>query len=174
MARERDPLVVGGVIGDVLDLFNRSISIRVIYNNREVANGCDLRPSVVVNQPRVELGGDDLRTFYTLVMVDPDAPSPSDPNLREYLHWLVTDIPEGTTANFGQEIVCYESPRPSIGIHRFVFVLFRQLGRQTVYAPGWRQNFYTRDFAELYNLGLPVAAAYYNCQRERGTGGRRY
>jgi hypothetical protein len=21
------------------------------------------------------------------VMVDPDAPSPSDPNLREYLHW---------------------------------------------------------------------------------------
>lgn len=73
----------------------------------------------------------------------------------------------------GHEIVCYESPRPSMGIHRFVFVLFRQLGRQTVYAPGWRQNFNTRDFAELYNLGSPVAAVYYNCQRESGTGGRR-
>ncbi|KAJ4956644.1 hypothetical protein NE237_013427 [Protea cynaroides] len=174
MARERDPLVVGGVIGDVLDSFNRSISIRVIYNNREVANGCDLRPSVVVNQPRVELGGNDLRTFYTLVMVDPDAPSPSDPNLREYLHWMVTDIPEGTTTNFGQEIVCYERPQPTVGIHRLIFVLFRQLGRGTVYAPGWRQNFNTREFAELYNLGLPVAAIYFNCQRERGTGGRRY
>lgn len=23
------------------------------------------------------------------VMVDPDAPSPSEPNLREYLHWYV-------------------------------------------------------------------------------------
>lgn len=66
----------------------------------------------------------------------------------------------------GQEIVCYESPRPTMGIHRFVFVLFRQLGRQTVYAPGWRQNFNTKDFAELYNLGLPVAAVYFNCQRE--------
>ncbi|GKC29113.1 zinc finger MYM-type protein 1-like protein, partial [Tanacetum coccineum] len=57
-----------------------------------------------------------------------------------------------------QEIVCYENPRPSMGIHRMVFVLFRQMGRQTVYAPGWRQNFNTKDFAELYNLGSPVAA----------------
>lgn len=73
----------------------------------------------------------------------------------------------------GQEILCYEPPRPYMGIHRFVFVLFQQLGRQTVYAPGWRQNFNTRDFAELYNLGLPVAAVYFNCQRERGSGGRR-
>ncbi|CAI0401388.1 unnamed protein product [Linum tenue] len=157
--------------------------LRVSYvNNREVYNGSELKPSQVANQPRVHIGGDDLRTFYTLysyhiyvlqVMVDPDAPSPSDPNLREYLHWLVTDIPATTGATFGQEVVCYESPRPWVGIHRFVFVLFRQLGRQTVYAPGWRQNFSTRDFAELYNLGLPVAAVYFNCQRETGSGGRR-
>nr|AEG19545.1 flowering locus T-like protein [Vitis labrusca x Vitis vinifera] len=173
MPRERDPLVVGRVVGDVLDPFLRSITLRVTYNNREVANGCEFRPSQLVSQPRVDIGGDDLRTFYTLVMVDPDAPSPSNPNLREYLHWLVTDIPATTGANFGQEIVCYESPRPTAGIHRFVFVLFRQLGRQTVYAPGWRQNLNTRDFAELYNLGLPVAAVYFNCQREGGSGGRR-
>ncbi|GMJ02507.1 FLOWERING LOCUS T, REDUCED STEM BRANCHING 8 [Hibiscus trionum] len=173
MPRDRDPLVVGRVVGDVLDSFTRSISLRVSYPIREVNNGVELKPSHVVNQPRVDVGGDDFRTFYTLVMVDPDAPSPSDPNLREYLHWLVTDIPATTGAGFGQEVVCYESPRPTIGIHRFVFVLFRQLGRQTVYAPGWRQNFNTRDFAELYNLGLPVAAVYFNCQRESGTGRRR-
>ncbi|KAM0056657.1 putative phosphatidylethanolamine-binding protein [Helianthus debilis subsp. tardiflorus] len=87
--------------------------------------------------------------------------------------WLVTDIPSTTGASFGQEVVCYESPRPSMGIHRIVFVLFRQLGRQTVYAPGWRQNFNTRDFAELYNLGSPVATVYFNCQRESGFGRRR-
>ncbi|KAL0452246.1 UNVERIFIED_CONTAM: protein HEADING DATE 3A [Sesamum latifolium] len=173
MPRDRDPLVVGRVVGDVLDPFTRSVGLRVIYSSREVSNGCEFRPSQVLNQPRVDVGGDDLRTFFTLVMVDPDAPSPSDPSLREYLHWLVTDIPATTGASFGQEIVCYENPRPSMGIHRFVFVLFRQLGRQTVYAPGWRQNFNTRDFAELYNLGSPIAAVYYNCQRESGTGGRR-
>ncbi|KAF9677003.1 hypothetical protein SADUNF_Sadunf08G0062100 [Salix dunnii] len=173
MSRNRDPLTVGRVIGDVLDPFMRSISLRVNYNSREVNNGCELKPSQVVNQPRVDIGGEDLRTFYTLVMVDPDAPSPSDPSLREYLHWLVTDIPATTGASFGQETLCYESPRPTVGIHRFVFVLFRQLGRQTVYAPGWRQNFNTRNFAELYNLGSPVAAVYFNCQRESGSGGRR-
>ncbi|KAJ3683081.1 hypothetical protein LUZ60_013308 [Juncus effusus] len=173
MYRERDPLVVGRVVGDVVDHFVRRGNLRVVYGSKEVANGCELKPSQVVHQPRVEVGGNDLRTLYTLVMVDPDAPSPSDPNLREYLHWLVTDIPGTTGPTFGQEIVSYESPRPTAGIHRFVFVLFQQLGRQTVYTPGWRQNFNTRDFAELYNLGSPIAAVYFNCQRESGSGGRR-
>ncbi|PWA54500.1 FT like protein [Artemisia annua] len=105
MPRERDPLVVGRVIGDVLDSFTRSINLSVSYNDREVSNGCELKPSKVVNQPRVEIGGDDMRAFHTLVMVDPDAPSPSDPNLREYLHWLVTDIPATTGAQFATEKV---------------------------------------------------------------------
>lgn len=68
MPRERDPLVVGRVVGDVLDPFTRTIGLRVIYRDREVNNGCELRPSQVVNQPRVEVGGDDLRTFFTLVI----------------------------------------------------------------------------------------------------------
>jgi protein FLOWERING LOCUS T len=74
----------------------------------------------------------------------------------------------------GNEIVPYESPRPTAGIHRFVFILFRQSVRQTTYAPGWRSNFNTRDFAAIYNLGPPVAGMYFNCQRENGCGGRRY
>ncbi|XP_061973682.1 protein VERNALIZATION 3-like [Populus nigra] len=170
MPRDREPLSVGRVIGDVLDPSTRSISLRVNYNSREVNNGCELKPSHVVNQHRVDIGGEDLRTFYTLV-----SPNHDHGHIRmdKYLHWLVTDIPATTGANFGQEVVCYESPRPTAGIHRFVFVLFRQLGRETVYAPGWRQNFNTRDFAELYNLGSPVAAVYFNCQRETGSGGRR-
>ncbi|KAJ4793314.1 Flowering locus T [Rhynchospora pubera] len=174
MHRQRaDPLVVARVIGDVLDPFVRAAPLRVTYGSREVNNGCELKPSQVVNKPRVDVGGNDLRTFYTLVMVDPDAPSPSEPNHRETLHWLVANIPGTTGVNFGQEIVSYEEPKPTLGIHRFVFVLFQQPSRQTVEAPGWRPNFNTRDFAELYNLGSPVAAVYFNCQRESGSGGRR-
>ncbi|XP_050373029.1 protein HEADING DATE 3A-like [Argentina anserina] len=173
-ARHQEPLVLGRVIGDVLTPFAKSVSLTMTFsNNKQVTSGSELKPSHVVNRPRVEIGGDDLRNFYTLVMVDPDAPSPSDPNLREYLHWLVTDIPATTAASFGQEIVSYESPRPTMGIHRFVTVLYRQMGRQTVFAPGWRQNFNTRVFAENYNLGSPVAAVYFTCQRESGSGGRR-
>lgn len=62
-----DPLIVGRVIGDVLDPFTKSVDFRVVYNNREVNNACVLKPSQVVMQPRVHIGGDDLRNFYTLV-----------------------------------------------------------------------------------------------------------
>ncbi|CAL0322774.1 unnamed protein product [Lupinus luteus] len=172
MAREGNPLVLGGVIGDVLNPFTTLVSFRVSFSNREISNGYELRPSHVVNRPRVSVGGDDLRTFYTLVMVDADAPSPSNPFLREYLHWMVTDIPSTTSAVFGRDVMFYESPQPSEGIHRLVFVLFKQLGRDTVFAPEWRQNFNSRNFAEINNL-IPAAAVYFNCQRERGCGGRR-
>jgi len=67
MARESDPLVVGRVVGDVLDPFTRSIPLTIIYSSREVINGREFKPSQVANQPRVEIGGGDLRTFYTLV-----------------------------------------------------------------------------------------------------------
>lgn len=69
MPRSTDPLVVGGVIGEVLDPFTSSISLRVVYNNTsQVINCCELRPSQIASQPRVEVGGHDLRTFYTLVI----------------------------------------------------------------------------------------------------------
>jgi protein FLOWERING LOCUS T len=70
--------------------------------------------------------------------------------------------------------MCYEAPNPTTGIHRMVLVLFRQLGRETVYAPSMRHNFSTRGFARRYNLGAPVAAMYFNCQRQNGSGGRRF
>lgn len=65
----RDPLLVGRVIGDVLDPFTRSISLRVSYGNRDVTNGSEFKPSAVVSQPRAEIGGTDMRTFYTLVSI---------------------------------------------------------------------------------------------------------
>ncbi|KAI4316030.1 hypothetical protein L6164_024049 [Bauhinia variegata] len=70
-AREqRDPLAVARVIGDVLDPFTRSINLRVTYGgNREVTNGCEFKPSQIVNQPTVDVGGDDMRTLFTLVTI---------------------------------------------------------------------------------------------------------
>ncbi|RCV15858.1 hypothetical protein SETIT_3G091600v2 [Setaria italica] len=176
MSMSRDPLVVGNVVGDIVDYFPASALLRVSYGGREMTCGSELRPSQVATEPAVSItgGGHDGRALFTLVMVDPDSPSPSNPSKREYLHWLVTDIPEGAGANHGNEVVAYESPRPTAGIHRFVFIVFRQVVRQAIYAPGWRANFNTRDFAACYSLGAPVAGAYFNCQREGGCGGRRY
>ncbi|XP_066160275.1 protein FLOWERINGUS T isoform X1 [Oryza sativa Japonica Group] len=218
MSRGRDPLALSQVIGDVLDPFIKSAAMRINYGEKEITNGTGVRSSAVFTAPHVEIEGRDQTKLYTLVMVDPDAPSPSKPEYREYLHWIgmqpsrkgggcflsnhqqlknscsicywVGDRhPRGNRCTFwlsswtvvicptapqGNEIVPYEAPRPPAGIHRLVFVLFKQEARQTVYAPGWRQNFNVRDFSAFYNLGPPVAALYFNCQKESGVGGRRF
>ncbi|XP_037408834.1 protein FLOWERING LOCUS T-like [Triticum dicoccoides] len=173
MLRSRDPLIIGRIVGDVVDYFDASARLRVSYGNREITAGSELRPSQVANQPTVRITG-RAGSLYTLVMVDPDVPGPSDPSEREYLHWFVTDIPEGGDVGHGTEVVAYEKPQPTAGIHRLAFVVFRQAAREAIYAPGWRSNFITRDMAECYNLGAPVAAAYFNCQREGSCGGRRW
>nr|QLM02138.1 flowering locus T 1A [Elleanthus aurantiacus] len=162
------------VLGETFGSFDHLVRLRVSYNNKPFSNGCDFRPSSVVNRPRVEVGGDDLRVFYTLVMIDLDAPNPSNPTLKEYLHWLVTDIPATTDASFGHELIKYESPHPTTGIHRIVFALLRQFKRNSVSKPELRENFNTRTFAQVNNLSSPVAAAYFNCQREAGSGGRKF
>ncbi|KAJ8479052.1 hypothetical protein OPV22_022779 [Ensete ventricosum] len=167
MSRPVEPLVVGRVIGEVLDSFRPSVRILVTYSsNKLVFNGHEFYPSTVSSRPRVEVQGGDMRSFFTLIMTDPDVPGPSDPYLREHLHWIVTDIPGTTDASFGREVVSYESPRPNIGIHRFVFVLFKQKRRQAVSPPTSRDRFSTRRFAEENGLDLPVAAVYFNSQRE--------
>ncbi|KAE8691058.1 Protein CENTRORADIALIS-like [Hibiscus syriacus] len=168
MAKLSDPLVVGGVIGDVIDAISPSVKMTVTFNsNWQVYNGHEFFPSSVINKPKVEVHGGDMRSFFTLVMTDPDVPGPSDPYLREHLHWIVTDIPGTTDATFGRELVNYELPRPNIGIHRFVFLLFKQMRRQTVKTtPSLRDRFNTRKFAEENELGVPVAAVYFNAQRE--------
>ncbi|KAI3458179.1 hypothetical protein Pfo_014842 [Paulownia fortunei] len=167
MSRPLEPLSVGGVIGEVVDNFIPCVKLIVTYNsNKQVSNGHELMPAVIMAKPRVEIGGEDMRASYTLVMTDPDVPGPSDPYLREHLHWIVTDIPGTTDASFGREIVSYETPKPVIGIHRYVFILFKQKARHTVKPPASRDHFNTRRFAEENRLGLPVAAVYFNAQRE--------
>lgn len=70
MSRVPDPLIIGRVIGEVVDNFFPSVKITVTYNsNKQVANGHELMPALITARPRVEIGGDDMRTSYTLVSI---------------------------------------------------------------------------------------------------------
>ncbi|PRQ25499.1 putative phosphatidylethanolamine-binding protein [Rosa chinensis] len=140
----------------------------VIYScNKQVSNGHEIMPSIITAKPRIDIGGEDMSAAYTLIMTDPDFPSPSDPYLREHLHQLVTDIPGTTDVSFGREVVEYETLKPVVGIHHYVFLLFKQArGRQTVRVLASRDNFNTRQFSQGNGLGLLVAAVYFNTQRE--------
>ena len=68
MSRALEPLIVGKVIGEVLDHFNPTVKMMVTYNsNKQVFNGHEFFPSAVANMPRVEVQGGDLRSLFTLV-----------------------------------------------------------------------------------------------------------
>nr|ACU14433.1 unknown [Glycine max] len=166
MAASVDPLVVGRVIGDVVDMFIPSVNMSVYFGSKHVTNGCDIKPSIAISPPKLALTG-NMDNLYTLVMTDPDAPSPSEPSMREWIHWILVDIPGGTNPFRGKEIVSYVGPRPPIGIHRYIFVLFQQKGPLgLVEQPPTRASFNTRYFARQLDLGLPVATVYFNSQKE--------
>lgn len=110
-----DPLVIGRVVGDVVDYFNTTVKMSVTYNNtKQVYNGHEFFPSSLTIKPKVHIHGGDMRSFFTLVlsifffsssysfhayiyfssfffqiMTDPDVPGPSDPYLKEHLHWYI-------------------------------------------------------------------------------------
>ncbi|GAB2301130.1 hypothetical protein Dimus_035163 [Dionaea muscipula] len=135
MARSIDPFVVGRVVGDVLDLFVPSVELTVCFGSKQVSNGCEIKPSMASDRPFVLVDGSSSclnprYDLFTLVMTDPDAPSPSEPRLREWLHWQK-----------------------------------RGMG-STIGPPQTRNNFSTRQFAAEHDLRLPVAAAYFNSQKE--------
>ncbi|KAL3624475.1 hypothetical protein CASFOL_031143 [Castilleja foliolosa] len=171
MGANVDPLVVGRVIGDVVDLFVPTAAMSVYYASKHVNNGCDIKHSMAATQPRVTITGHP-NDFYTLVMTDPDAPSPSEPSLREWVHWIVTDIPGCTNVTRGKEVVEYVGPRPAVGIHRYIIVLFRQtkgvgvIGLEEADVPTSRSHFNTRAFAQHFDLGLPVATVYFIAHKE--------
>ena len=68
MAASVDPLVVGRVIGEVLDMFVPSVNMSVYYGPKHVTNGCDIKPSMAINPPKITLSGhtDELYTLVSL------------------------------------------------------------------------------------------------------------
>lgn len=100
-----------------------------------------------------EVGAAD--EYYTLCLVDPDAPSRKNPKNREWLHWMVVNIPalkrqtkldprghhsglgldyggdqeeEAVLIEKGQEVVEYvgSAPPKGTGLHRYVYALYQQ------------------------------------------------
>ncbi|KAF2303453.1 hypothetical protein GH714_018503 [Hevea brasiliensis] len=156
MARSLEPLVVGKVIGDVLDMYNPVAEFTVRYGSKQIANGWEIKPSVAAEMPHVQIMGS---RFFSLISI---------PWLWLILMPQVLVNQNGENGSTGHELVPYMGPQPPTGIHRYVFALFKQkaalMGRSR--PPDGRGNFSTRQFAAQHGFGLPVAAVYFNSQKE--------
>ncbi|KHN77275.1 26 kDa secreted antigen [Toxocara canis] len=145
--------------------------VRAFFNNLEVTCGNPLTPAQV-SSPPTRLGWDaDSNGLYTLILTDPDAPSRQNPTLREWLHWLVINIPGNNTSR-GNVIATFipSGPPQGTGLHRYVFLVFSQPGNITNPGIGplpnatGRPNFNTNAFVTRNNLGFAYAGNFYQSQ----------
>ena len=79
-----NPRKGGHVVPDVADsLSGDPVALKVTYNGKAFSEGDELHPKDAASPPKVEVEGASGAT-YTLIMSDPDAPSPAKPTNREW------------------------------------------------------------------------------------------
>merc|ERR1712087_136620 len=74
----------------------------------------------------------DTAIKYVVIMTDPDAPSKELPLFREFIHWVVTEVPlEGDTLVVEKGNTCVPwvgfAPPCKSGFHRYVFLVYKQV-----------------------------------------------
>ncbi|XP_071338679.1 phosphatidylethanolamine-binding protein 4 [Trachinotus anak] len=122
--------------------------------------------STVWKAPQIYFSGAHKKKMYTLVMVDPDAPSRTNPTSAYWRHWLVVDI-QGDALKKGQiqgtSLADYRPPTPphKSGFHRYQFMLFEQPPDAPVSLTGQekssRGKWDLQAFITRFDLGEPVA-----------------
>jgi phosphatidylethanolamine-binding protein (PEBP) family uncharacterized protein len=110
--------VLGIASGEVTPLF---VSFG---GHNAVTDGAELSKAQAAHAPHVDFKG-DAGKLYTLIMVDPDAPSPDNPTMAQWLHWIVANIPEGDVSK-GDTITLYAGPTPPRGTHRYIITMYEQ------------------------------------------------
>lgn len=163
--------IANKLVPDVIDVAPvEKLEVSYLKPNKKVDLGNELRPNDTLEAPAISYEADS-DSFYTLMMVDPDAPSRKVPIFREWQHWLVVNIP-ATELKDGKTIREYLKcgPPPFTGLHRYVFLLFKQTDKidfneshsSNTYV--FRARFSTKKFIKKYNLGNPVAGNFFLSQ----------
>jgi phosphatidylethanolamine-binding protein (PEBP) family uncharacterized protein len=91
-------------------------NLPVAFNRTKVFDGEHLGLNTTEVEPHVNV--DKLETYksfhgyYTLAMVDPDAPGPQNRSFAQVIHWLVTNIPYNLSKSEGKFIHSTTLPLP--------------------------------------------------------------
>jgi len=165
-----DGLKKSDLIPEVVDEFTPTVDFKVTFPKGDAKDGNLFNASDLhYVEPDISWTPVDKDGLYTLVKVDPDAPSRASPTGREWRHWLVVNIP-GKDVSKGEVITPYMGPHPpkESGPHRYLFLLYKQPDRLSVPALDnsghHRANWKVRQFAREFNLGSPIGATFYQAQ----------
>ncbi|XP_054157114.1 protein D2-like [Oppia nitens] len=174
-SNDKSSLRRDGVIPDVID--SEPIhKINLKYSSGvEVNYGTELKLSESKDVPQVDWPT-ETGVYYTLMMIDPDAPFRSKPLLSPINHWTVMNIP-GTDISKGRTVCGYRGAGapPLGGLHRYIFLVYKQSNGiiETNGTPVLNESFRTRikfnirEWTKSNNLGEPVAVNYFQSQSQR-------
>lgn len=159
-----------GIVPDIIDQVPKA-EINVKYpSGVSVKLGNEATPTQVKDQPDIKYNSKP-NGLYSLFMIDPDAPSRTDPKMAQILHYQVVNIP-GSDISKGDTAFEYvgAGPPQGTGLHRYIYLLYNQKDRietpTTVPKTSreGRKNFNVRDWAKQHNLGQPIAVNFFKAQ----------
>ncbi|XP_072154879.1 protein D2-like [Bemisia tabaci] len=148
-------------------------------NNRTVELGNFLTFDEAWEIPGFIYWDADPGCIHTLIFLNIDHPNEFFPQKRQYLQWLVGNIPEARVEN-GRILSSYLMPIPppvQYGIHRLLFLAYKQPRTTIEFSepflpalplPKSRANWTLAEFVNKYDLIGPVAGNFYqiNWQEE--------
>ncbi|ENN74880.1 hypothetical protein HUJ04_007282 [Dendroctonus ponderosae] len=168
IAGNENAMVKEQIVPEIVDTAPNEVA-EITYPSGAKANmGKILTPTQVSGQPTIKWNSDP-NSFYTIVMVDPDAPSRANPFMREWNHWIVGNVP-GDDISKGEVLTAFVSSGPpkDSGLHRYVIFIYKQDKELSFDEPrlpnnsaDQRANFSVRNFAKKYNLEGPIAGNFY-------------
>jgi phosphatidylethanolamine-binding protein (PEBP) family uncharacterized protein len=110
--------------------------------------------NILQSAPAIKASILDINNYYTLIMIDIDAPRPSKNTSSPFLHWIISDL--NTQKNNKNLVICpYFPPSPPYKNepHRYEFRLYKQKQKllsadELHYTP----NFDIDKFIAMYDL----------------------
>uniref|UniRef100_W8BVQ1 Putative odorant-binding protein A5 n=2 Tax=Ceratitis capitata TaxID=7213 RepID=W8BVQ1_CERCA len=149
------------VVPDVIEEPPKEL-LKIDYNNGlEVGKAEEFTPTQTKDEPALEWTAEP-DAYYTVIMINPDVPTRQNPTWREWLHWLVVNVPGGDIAK-GDILAPYIGPMaPKMsGLLRYVFLIYKQPGKQmfdemvrTNTDVAGHEKFSSMTFAAKYDMEL--------------------
>ncbi|GFY68330.1 CEN-like protein 1 [Trichonephila inaurata madagascariensis] len=158
-----------GIVPEIIPDVPKSV-IKIQYSSRRAINcGVLLFSNETKDQPKIEFKAKNSDELHTLIMFDPDIPTPQDPYLASYRHWLVEDIP-GSSFYEGRTVSSYVSPAPPLtsDAHRYIFLIYEQPNEEELKENldnNERTHFNINTFVQNRNLIGPIAGNFMYVRR---------
>ncbi|XP_032221598.1 protein D2 isoform X1 [Nematostella vectensis] len=157
--------------------------LRVSFGGSEVNCGEVKNYESVTETPEISFPNAqeiDKSKLYTVMVIDPDAPSPIRHQYRSWLHYLKVNIPSDELAQrldiqsgmdtiqsgMDTELKSYRPPSPpsGSGLHRYKYYALEQTGKVRPSPISERRSFDAQEFAAKHNL---VVKAYNEFKTQR-------